>query len=136
MLLIPSYIKHLTETNRRIKHLAKQKEASLKRGQQERAIDDQSNHLDHAEQQTKRKEKSTQIPLTMTCNQSLLKNNKGLEHVFKEQPTIAYRRNKNLRNMIGGTTIENIKVVRKKKPILKSSYCKPCFSRTNNHCCK
>ena len=72
----------------------------------------------------------------MTYNQSLLKINKRLEHEFKEQPTIAYRRNKNLRNMIGGTTIENIKVVRKKKPILKSSYCKPCFSRTNNDCCK
>ena len=38
--------------------------------------------------------------------------------------------------MIGDTTIENKKVVKKHKPTLKSSYCKPCFSRENNLCCK
>ena len=47
-----------------------------------------------------------------------------------------YRRNKNLRDMIGGTAIENNKVVRKQKLILKSGYCKPGFSRTNNLSCK
>ena len=38
--------------------------------------------------------------------------------------------------MKGDTTIENKKVVGKQIPILKSDYCKPCFSRTNNLCCK
>ena len=38
--------------------------------------------------------------------------------------------------MIGGTIIENNKVVGKQKLILKSGYCKPQFSRTNNLCCK
>ena len=38
--------------------------------------------------------------------------------------------------MIGDTTIETKKVVGKQIPILKSGYCKPCFSRTNNLCCK
>ena len=38
--------------------------------------------------------------------------------------------------MIGDTNIENNKIVRKQKPILKNGYCKPCFSRTNNLCCK
>ena len=52
----------------------------------------------------------------------------------KEQPIIAYSRNKNLRDLIGDTTIENNKVVIKQKLILTSGYCKPCFSRTNNLC--
>ena len=38
--------------------------------------------------------------------------------------------------MIGDTTIESNKVVRKQRLILKSGYYKPCFSRTNNLCCK
>ena len=44
--------------------------------------------------------------------------------------------NKNLRYIIGDTTIKNNKVVRKQKPTLKSGYCKPWFSRTNNLYCK
>ena len=84
-------------------------------------------------------EKSTQIPLVMTYNQtlpnfrkilsnnwSLLKINKRLKHVFKEQRIIAYRQEK-LGDAIGGTTIKNNKVVKKQKPILKSGYFKPCF---------
>ena len=38
--------------------------------------------------------------------------------------------------MVGGTAIENNKIVRKQKPILKVGYCKPCFSRRNKICCK
>lgn len=54
--------------------------------------------------QTEKKEKSTQIPLVMTHNQtlpnfrkivrdkcSLLKTNNKLKNVMKEQPIIAYR---------------------------------------------
>ena len=42
-----------------------------------------------------------------------------LEHVFKEQLIIAYRRNKNLRDMMGRTTLKNNKAVRKQKPLSK-----------------
>ena len=38
---------------------------------------------------------------------------------------IANRPNKNLRYIIGDTTIKNNKVVRKQKPTLKSGCCKP-----------
>ena len=38
--------------------------------------------------------------------------------------------------MIGDITIENNKVVRKQKPMLKSGSCKPSLSRTNNLCYK
>ena len=34
--------------------------------------------------------------------------------------------------MIGDATIENKKAVRKQKLLLKSGFCRPCFSRTNN----
>ena len=56
-------------------------------------------------------------------NWSLLNINIRLKHIFKEHSIIAYRRNKNLRYMIGDTNIENNKVVRKQKPILKSGQC-------------
>ena len=72
----------------------------------------------------------------LSDNWSLLKINSRLKHVFNEQPVIAYRRNKNLRDVIGDTTIKNNKVVRKQKSTLKSGYSKPCFSRTNNLYCK
>ena len=43
---------------------------------------------------------------------SLLRIKNGLKHIFNQQ-------NKNLTGKIGGTNIENNKVVRKQKPILK-----------------
>ena len=117
-----------TETNETYiltKHLAKLKEAFLKHGYQEKTMHDQFNRLNHRKQQAKKKEKSTQIPLIMTYNQTLPNfrkilsenlswleiNNSRLKHVFKEQPIIAYRRNKTSRHMIRGTNIKNDKVV-------------------------
>ena len=52
-------------------------------------------------------------------NWSLLNINIRLKHIFKKHSIIAYRRNKNLRYMIGDTNIENNKVARNQKPILK-----------------
>ena len=72
----------------------------------------------------------------LSDNWSLIKVNNRLKHVFKEQPIIAYRRNKNLRDMIGGTTIKSNRAVGKQRTILKRGYCKPCFSRTNSLYCK
>ena len=89
-------------------------------------MDDLFNRLNHQKQQTKKKEKSNRITLTMAYNHTLPsfrkvlgdnwsfpKINNRLKHVFKEQPIIAYRRYKNLGNMIGYTTIKNNKLVRK-----------------------
>ena len=127
------------EIKEKMKHLAELNETFLKCHYQ------QSNR----KQQTKKEEKSNRIPLVMTYNQtlptfrkvlsdscSLLKINNKPKHAFKEQPIIAYRRNKNFRDMIGDTTIGNNKVVRKQKPILKSGCCKPCFSIIIKLCCK
>jgi len=53
---------------------------------------------------------------------------------FKEKPIVAYRRNKNLRDILRQTTITNNKVQRKMKP--KERICQPCMTRANNLFCK
>ena len=68
----------------------------------------------------------------LSDNWSLLKINIRLKNVFKEQPIITHRRNKNLRDVIGDTTVKNNKLVKKQKPTLKSGYFKPCFSSADN----
>lgn len=52
---------------------------------------------------------------------------------FTEKPIICYRRNKNLRDLIGQTRIEKNRVVRKKPRI--QGRCTPCRSRANTKCC-
>ena len=49
----------------------------------------------------------------LSDNWSLLKINNRLKHIFKEQSVIGYLQNKNLRYMIGDTTTENNKAIRK-----------------------
>ena len=65
----------------------------------------------------------------------LLKINNEISKVFTEKPIIAYRRNKNIRDLIGSNTIENNKVKRKRKVNLNGS-CSPCLSKYGNLCCK
>ena len=79
---------------------------------------------------------SSRLRNILSDNWSLLKVNNRLKHVLKEQPIVAYRRNKSLRDVIRDTTIKNNKVVRKQKAKLKGGYYKPCFSRTSSLCCK
>ena len=64
----------------------------------------------------------------------MLKIDRELREVFTEPPMIAYRRNRNLRDMIGSNTIVNNKKVLKKKQ--KVGKCEPCNSRGGNLCCK
>ena len=80
-----------------MKHLAKLKEAFLKRIYQETTIDDQLNRLNRQKTTGKKNEKSTRTPLVITYNQtiilnfrkivsenwSLLKINNRLKHVLK-----------------------------------------------------
>ena len=68
----------------------------------------------------------------LSDNWSLLKINNRLKDVFKEQPIITHRRNKNLRDVIGDTTVKNNILVKKQKPTLKSGYFKPCFLSADN----
>ena len=96
----------------------------------------------------KEKTVSDKIPLTVTYNRTLppLKNitdkhwhllqlNDELKETFKEKPTIAYKRNKNLKDIIGQNTIVNNKVQRKKE-VKKVGKCRPCLTKSGNQCCK
>ena len=64
----------------------------------------------------------------------LLKINPDIAQSFQQEPIIAYRRNKNLRDLIGQTTIKNNKVQRSQPD--KKGKCRPCLSRAGNLCCK
>ena len=65
---------------------------------------------------------------------NILKINSDLQDTFKDKPFIAYRRNRNLKDLIGQTTIKNNKVVRQKKK--SQGKCRPCLTKTNNLCCR
>jgi hypothetical protein len=53
---------------------------------------------------------------------------------FTEKPILSFRRNKNLKNLIGQTKLINNKVVR--NSIKQIGKCSPCLTRTINKCCK
>ena len=90
--------------------------------------------------------KSKIIPLSVTYNKNLpniksildkhwhiLKSNNQHEQIFKENPIIAFRKNKSLKDIIGGNTIEENK--RKLKVKKKTTgKCSPCFSN-KGLCC-
>ena len=61
--------------------------------------------------------------------------NSNLRTVFEEEPIIAYRRNKNLCDLIENKKILDGKVVCKNNS-KKQLYCRPCFTRRNNIFCQ
>ena len=52
---------------------------------------------------------------------------------FNKKPVICFRRNRNLRDILGQTKISRNKVVRKRPPI--KGRCAPCRSRADTKCC-
>ena len=67
-------------------------------------------------------------------NWNILQINSGISETFKSKPLVAYRRNPNLQQLIGGHRVENGKVV---KRITKTvGLCTPCRSKRGNKCCK
>ena len=61
--------------------------------------------------------------------------NPELKKVFENQPLLAFRKNKNLRQLIGGNTIEkNKKLLTTNK--FTNGKCSPCFSNSRTLCCK
>ena len=88
------------------------------------------------------------LPLTVTYNRTLLdlktiidKNwhilqiEPKLKEIFAEPPILAFNRNKNLRDIIGGNKLfDNKKILNVKK--FNKRKCQPCFTRSVNLCCK
>ena len=67
-------------------------------------------------------------------NWSILLTNDKVAEVFTEKPIIAFKRNKNLKDMIGGTKLLNNQRIT--GTTSKPGHCGPCKSQTGNICCK
>ena len=65
----------------------------------------------------------------------LLQVNLKLKNTFQEKPIIAYKRNKDLKEIISNRILNN-KVIRKKKAEKKHLFCSPCYTRRDNLCCQ
>ena len=129
------------------------KSAFLKRGYQEHhltqqfekaSLIDRSNLLRY---QGKNEQQNSQLLFITTYNKSLpriksafdkhwnlLQINEELKQAFTHSPKLVYRRNKNLRDFIGQTTIKNNKVQKRKE--LKPGKCRPCLTSIRNLCCR
>ena len=89
--------------------------------------------------------KETKIPLVLTYCQSLpniskvvrniLSINKAFKEIFQNELVTAFRRNKNLKELIGSNKIEPNKV-KKYNSIMKKSKCSPCSANKRTLCCK
>ena len=98
--------------------------------------------------QPKRKEKkNTPLTLVTTFNKTLpnlktiiaenwnmLEINANISQKFKNKPLVAYRRNPNLKQILGGHKLENGKVVRHLKKT--DGKCTPCRANLGNKCCR
>ena len=144
-----------SETSKIIKHLKDLKDAFIKRGYQSKILD---HHFERAMSVVRKillenKEKpSTQgnLPLVLNFNKTLpnIKNviyqhwhilyiNENLRKVSDKRPSIVYRRNTNLHQLIRGNCIFKNKVVRRNtKEPKQSGHCSPCLLRMNNLCYK
>ena len=91
-------------------------------------------------QKRKRKKTATNIPLSLKCNRTfpkikevvmkhwnLLHINPNIAEIFQSAPILAFRRNKNLRDIIGTKLIENAKVKRKFMNKVQGK-CTPCLA--------
>ena len=73
------------------------------------------------------------IKAALSNNWDILKINNDISNLFQQQPNIAFRRYKNLRQILCNHRIHNNKIIKKKYVIGK---CRPCLSRRDSLCCK
>ena len=67
-------------------------------------------------------------------NWNILSINPEIAPLFQEKPILAFRRNRNLQNLLCKHKLEHDRPVTKKKK--KTGKCTPCLSKLNNKCCK
>ena len=67
-------------------------------------------------------------------NWSILATNDKLAKIFEDKPILAFKRNKNLKDLIGGNKLQNNQKVT--RTTSKSGHCGPCLSQIGNICCK
>ena len=66
----------------------------------------------------------------------ILNVNPELKKVFQNKPLLAFRNNKNLRQLIGGNTTEKNKKLLTTTNKFTNGKCSPCFSNSRTLCCK
>ena len=129
----------------------KLKKDLLNRGYQEKNISDEINRARNTDRASlltyKEKAACDRTPLIVTYNKALpdlrnildntwntLQINPTEKEKFKNKPLLCFKRNKNLRDILGQTTISKNKVVRKRRPT--KGRCNPCRSRPDTKCCR
>ena len=70
----------------------------------------------------------------MNNNWHLLHINKKISSTFSTMPILAFRRNKNLKELIGQHHLSGNKKIASRRR--KSGKCQPCLSQRGNICCK
>ena len=125
----------------------------MKQGYDQKLVDGQLEKVDKLVRDDLLQEKDQEqqdpkrILLTLTYNRflpnlsavvhkywNILQTNKSLRELFQEQPIIAFTRNKNLKEIIGGTRIETGKVKKFSIPS-RTGKCTPCLSGARTLCC-
>ena len=143
-----------SETSELNKHLNDLKEFFINRGCKEHFLTDQFNQKSEVTKEvlliSKQKIVNKQrIPLVLKFNRTLpnikkvidehwhlLQINPKLKNAFQGKPIITYKRNRNLKEIIGSNKILNNKVIRKKKAEKKHLFCSSCYARRDNLCCQ
>ena len=125
----------------------------MKQGYDQELVDEQLEKVDKLVRDDPLQEKDQEqqdpkrIPLILTYNRflpnltavvrknwNILQTNKSLRELFQEQAITAFKRHKNLKEIIEGTSIENGKV-RKFSIPSRTGKCTPCLSGARTLCC-
>ena len=125
----------------------------MKQGNAQKFVDEQLEKVDKLVRDDLLQEKDQEqqdpkpIPLILTYNRflpnltaivrknwNILQTNKSLRELFEEQPITAFTRNKNLKEITGGTRIENDKVKKFNIPP-RTGKCTSCLSGARTVCC-
>lgn len=134
-----------------VKHVNKLATKLIERGYQHKMINEQIEKANQSNRQTlltpKNKTVTSKTILAVTYNRNLpnlkkaiddnwaiLSINHNIASVFQEKPILAYRRNKNLQNILFKHKLDRDKPVGTKQK--KIGKCTPCLSKRNNKCCK
>ena len=125
----------------------------MKQGYDQKLVDEQLEKVekfvrdDLLQEKDQEQQDPKRIPLILTYNRflpnltavvrknwNMFQTNKSLRELFQEQPITAFKRNKNIKEIIGGTRIENGKVKKFSIPSI-TGKCTPCLSGARTLCC-
>ena len=143
-----------SKTSQLNKHLNELKESFINRGYNENFLTDQFSRISEVTMEallTLKRETANKPrpPLILKFNRTppnikgiidkhwhLLQISPKLRNTFQEKPIIAYKRNRNLKEIIGINKVLNNKVIQKKRAEKQHLFCSPCYTRSDKLCCQ